>query len=94
MWIIAIHLEEPITAQGAPDELNIHQTPLVKSKIKISLCRRKSYHITDLEDIRSRFDHVRPVVSHTEVCLPKKHQIPKNAGEVLRGPHIKSCKEA
>ena len=51
MWIIAINGEEPITDKGALDELNSNQTPRGKSKIKISLCRRKSYQITDVEEI-------------------------------------------
>ena len=76
VWIVAINEEEPITAQGVIDELNLHQTPRGKSKIEISLCRRKSYQITYLEEIRSRFDQVRPVVSHLEVCLPKKPPTP------------------
>ena len=94
VWIIAIHLEEPITAQGAPDELNIHQTLLVKSKIKISLCRRKSYQRTYIENICSIFDQARPVVSHLEVRLPKKLPTPDNIGEGLKGSHIKLWKEA
>ena len=65
-----------------------------KSKIKISLCRRKSYQRTDLEEIRSRFDQVRPVVSHLEVRLPNKPPTPKNIGDALGGPQIKFCKEA
>ena len=68
------------------DELNLHQAPHVKSKIKISLCRRKSYQRTYLEEIRSRFDQVRPVVSHLEVCLPNKPPTPKNIGEGLKVP--------
>ena len=36
-WIIAINGEEPITDQGALDELNRHQTPRGKSNINISL---------------------------------------------------------
>ena len=70
MYIVAINGEEPITDQGVPDELNRHQTLWGKSKIKISLCKSKSYQRTDLEEIRSIFDQVRPVVSHLEVCLP------------------------
>ena len=35
--IVAINGEEPITAQGALDELNRHQTPRGKSNINISL---------------------------------------------------------
>ena len=42
VWIIAINGEEPITSQGVIDELNRNQTPQGKSKIKISLCIRKS----------------------------------------------------
>ena len=80
MWIIDINGEEPITAQGVLDELNCHQTLRGKSKINISLCIRKSYQRTDLEEIRSRFDQVRPVVSHIEVRLPKKPTTPNNIG--------------
>ena len=86
MWIVTINGEEPITAQGVLDELNRHQTPRGKSKIKISLCRRKSYQRTDLEEIRSRFDQVRPVVSHLEFLLPKEPPTPNNIGDALGGP--------
>ena len=51
-----------------------------------SLCRSKSYQSTDLEEIRSRFDQVRPVVSHLEVRLPKKPPTKKNIGDALGGP--------
>ena len=83
MWIVAINGEDPITAQVVLDELNHHQTPRDKSNINISLCRRKSYQRIDLEEIRSRFDQVRPVVSHIEVFLPKKPLTPKNIGDAL-----------
>ena len=43
VWIVAINGGEPITYQGILDEINIHQNPRGKSKIKISLCRRKNY---------------------------------------------------
>ena len=86
MCIVAINGEEPITAQVVLDELNRHQTQRGKSKIKISLCRRKSYQRTDLEEILSRFYQVRPVVLHIEVCLPKKPPTPKNIGDALGGP--------
>ena len=36
VWIIAINEEEPLTAQGVLNELNCHQNPRGKSKIKIS----------------------------------------------------------
>ena len=65
-----------------------------KSKIDISLCRRKSYKRTYLEEIRSRFDQVRPVVSHIEVFLPKKPPKLKNIGEDLGGPQRKFWREA
>ena len=70
LWIVDINGEYPITAQGVLDGLNCHQTPQVNSKIKISLCIRKSYQRTDLEEIRSIFYQVRPVVSRLEVRLP------------------------
>ena len=85
MWTVAINGEEPITYQGVLDELNRHQSPRVKSNIKISLCRRNSYQSTDLKEICSRFDQVRPVISHLEVSLPKKPPIPKNIGYALHG---------
>ena len=84
MWIIAINGEEPITYQGMLDEPNIHQNTRGKSKVKISLCRKKIYHRTDLEEICSRFDQVRPVVSHIEVHLPEKPLTPNNIGEALK----------
>ena len=43
VWIVAINGEEPITDQGVLDEPNRHQNLRVKSKIKISLCRRNNY---------------------------------------------------
>ena len=85
MSIVAINGEENITAQGVLDELNRHQTTRDKSNIKISLYRRKNYQITEIEDIFSIFDQVRPVASHIEVCLPKKPPTPKNIGEGLSG---------
>ena len=94
MWIVAINVEETIPSQGVLDELNSHQTPRGKSNIKISLCRRKIYQITDLEEIRSRLDQVRPVVSHLEVRLPKKPPTPKNIGDALGGPQRQLWKEA
>ena len=86
VWIVAINGEEPITDQGVLDELNRHQTLRGKSKIKISLCRRKSYQRTDLGEICCRFDQVTPVLSHLEVRLPKKPPTPKNIGDALGGP--------
>ena len=85
MWIVAINEDEPITGQGVLDELNCHQTPRVKSKIKISLCRRKINQRTYLEDICSIFDQARPVVSHLEVRIPKKPPTPNNIAESLGG---------
>ena len=94
MWIIDINGEDPITVQGALDELNCRQNIRGKSKVKISLCRRKIYNRTYLEEICSRFDKVRPVVSHLEVCLPKKPTIPKNIDEGLKFPQRQFWKEA
>ena len=92
--IVAINGEEPITAQCVLDELNRHQTPRGKSNIKISLCRRKSYQRTYLEEICSRFDQVRPVVSHLQVLLPKKPLTPNNLGDALGGPQRQFWKES
>ena len=94
VWIVAINGEKPIKVQGVLDELNCHKTPRGKSKIKISLCRRKSYQSTGLEEISSIFDQVRPVVSHLEVSLPKKPPTPNNIGETLGGPQRQCWKEA
>ena len=60
----------------------------------MSLCRRKSYQRTDLEEIRSRFDQVRPVVSHLEVRLPNKPPTPNNIGDALGGPQRQFWKES
>ena len=94
MWIVAINGEEPIAAQYVLDELNRQQNPRGKSKIKTSLCRRKSYQRTDLEEISSRFYQVRPVVSHLEVRLPKKTPTPKHIGDALGCPQRQLWKEA
>ena len=93
VWIVDINGEEPITAQGVIDELNHHQTPRDKSNIKISLWRRKSHQRKYLEWIISRFDQVRPMVSHLEVRLPKKPPTPKNIGDALGGPQRQFYKE-
>ena len=62
MWIIAINGEEPIKAQGVFNEPNDHNNRRRKSKVKISLCRMKSYHCTYIEDIWSIFDQVISVI--------------------------------
>ena len=84
MWIIDINGDKSITYQGALDELQQHQTPRWKSKVNISLCKRKRYHITDLEEICSIFDQVGPVVSHPEVHIPVKSLFPNKIGEYLK----------
>ena len=94
MCIISINEEEPITAQGELDELNNHQTPRRKSNIKINLCRRKRYQLTYLEDTRSIFDQVIPVVSHLEFRLPKKPPTPNNIVEGLSGPQRQLWKKS
>ena len=78
--------KEPITYQGALDEPSFCQTLHGKSKAKISLCKRKIYQRIDLEEICSRFDQVRPVVSHLEVIIPNKPLDPNGIGESLKGP--------
>ena len=42
VWIIYINGEETITDKGGIDELNFHQTPRGKYKVKISIFRRKT----------------------------------------------------
>ena len=86
MCIIDINGDEPITAQGALDEHDHRQTPRGKSKVKISLCRRKIYQRTYIEEICSRFDQVRPVVSHIGVRHPKKPPKPNNIGGGSKRP--------
>ena len=70
--IIDINGEGPIIAQGAIGEINSHQTPRGKSKVKISLCIIKSYQRTYLEEICSIFDQARSVVSYLKVHTPEK----------------------
>ena len=41
-WIISINVEDPITAQGAIDKLNLYQTPREKPKVNIILRKRNS----------------------------------------------------
>ena len=94
MWIVSINGEEPITSQGVLDELYRHQTLRGESKIKISIFIRRSYQRKDLEEIRSRFDQVRPVVSHLEVRLPKKPPTPNNIGDAFGGHQRQFWKEA
>ena len=94
MWILDINGEEPITTQGVLDEFNRHQPPRGKYKINISLYGRKRYQRTDTEEICSRFDQIRPVVSHLEVRLSKKPPTPNNIGDSLGGPQRKFWKEA
>ena len=86
VWIIDMNWEEPITSQGALDEINLHQTPHGKYKVNISLCRSNIYHRKDLEEVRYIFYQVIPLVSHLEVRLPENPLIPKNIVEGLKGP--------
>ena len=53
-----------------------------------------SYQRTDLEEIRSIFDQVRPVVSHLKVRLPKKPPTANNIGETLGSPQRHFYKES
>ena len=51
VWAVAINGEEPITEKGALDELYRYQTQHSKSKVMISLRRRKIYQRTYLEEL-------------------------------------------
>ena len=93
MWIIDINGEDLIITHGALDELNCHQTTREKYKVKISLCRRKSYQRKDVEEISSRFYQIRPVVSHLEVRLQEKPTTLKNISEGLKVPQRQLWKE-
>ena len=93
MCIVANNVEDTITAQGVLDKLNRHQIQQGKSNIKISLYVLNNYQRIYLEEIRSIFDQVRPMVSHIEVSLTKKPPMPKNFGEALGGPQRKLWKE-
>ena len=86
-------MEEPIKYQGALDEINPHQIPYGKPKVKISLCRSKSYQRKNIEKIRSIFDQGRPVVSHIEVCIPNEPPAPNNIGGGLKDPQRQLWKE-
>ena len=86
LWIIAINGKYTITDQGVIDELNSHQNPHGKSKFKISLCSRKSYQRTDLEEIFSIFYQVRPVVPYLKVGLPEKPFTPKKIVDGSKDP--------
>ena len=82
--IIDINGEDPITDKLSLEELQIYQDPHGKSKVKIILFRRNIYHWTDLEQIYSIFDQVRPVVLHLEFLLPENPLTPKNIGKYLK----------
>ena len=94
VYIVDNNREEPITSQGALDELNIHKTPCGKSQVNISLRRRKRYHRTDLEAICSIFDQIRPVVSHLEFYIPETTLTPKNIGAALKSSLRQFWKQA
>ena len=93
VWIVSINGKEPNAEQGALDELQGHQTQRGKYKFNISLYRSKRYQRTDLEEIWSIFDQLRPLVSHLEVILPEKPLTPKNIGEDIKGPQTQLRKE-
>ena len=94
MWIISINGEDPVTSQGALNKLQRHQTQLGKTNLKVSIFIRKSYKRKNIEDIRSIFDQVRPVVSHLEVIQPWKPLTPNNIVEAIKDPKREYWKEA
>ena len=89
VWIIAINGEYPITDKGVLDDIQLYQTLRGKSKVNISLPRRKIYQQKDIGDIWSKFYHIRPVLSHLEVSLPEKTLKPNKIGEYFKGYHRK-----
>ena len=94
MWIISINGEDPVTSQGALNKLQRHQNQLGKTNLKVSIFIRKSYKRKNIEDIRSIFDQVRPVVSHLEVIQPWKPLTPNNIVEAIKDPKREYWKEA
>ena len=94
MCIVSIREWGGITPKGSIDELHIYQTQRGKSKVNISLCQRKNYKSTDLEEIWSRFIQIKPGVSHIELHIPEKPLTPKNIREALKGTQWKFWKEA
>ena len=84
MWIIPINGEDLITAQATLDEVQHYQNQRWKSEVKISICRRKSYQKTDIEEIWFISDQVRPMVLYLEVRLPEKPLTKKNIVGALK----------
>ena len=85
LWIIDINGEKTITAKGALDELQHHQIQRGKSKVKISIYRRKRYQSTHIEEVWSICDKYRPVFLYIEVRLPEKPLTSKDIGKALEG---------
>ena len=90
--IITINVEDTITAKDTIYELKHCHNQCGKYKVKIILSRNKIYQRTYIEEIRSIFYQVWPVVSHIEICLPENFKTPKNIGEALKGPKRKFWK--
>ena len=95
-WHMLTHSESTLILHICIDSLPgfLDVSNAFKNTIKISLCIRKNCQRTHLEEIRSICDQFRPVVSHLEVCFPKKPPTPKNIGEALGGPQRQFFKEA
>ena len=72
--------EDPIPAKGSLGKLQCYHTQCENSESKISLYRKKIYQFTNIEEPRSIFDQIRPVISNLEVSLLEKPKPPKKVG--------------
>ena len=82
VWIVAINVEEPIISQGVNDELKCHQNPRRKPKVAISLCKKNSYQMTNIEFTCFIFYQVIHVVSYIEVSLPDEPLTPRTLVDI------------
>ena len=60
-WIINIHQEEPITVTRVVEYLNFLRTSNILT-FKITLAKRVNTQKTNYEELRTRFDNIRPIV--------------------------------
>ena len=91
--IIAINGDKTVITKGLIDEIQRYHTQHSNKKLNIRLCSRNSYQCTDIEELWSIFDQIRPVVSHLEVNLPEKPKVHNKIGETIKVSQSKLWKE-
>ena len=64
VWTISIHGEESITKKGELGELKNYHNQREESKVDTGLFQSKIHQFTDIEELWSRFDQIRPLVYH------------------------------